>query len=191
MRPRQNRCTCIKYGCSRKSKVSCRPTTRRSSAKPISGGLAGWAQRFGEESPEQRAVRDGVGSGRDGEARTEERSLRLRSGSARQRKAERNETGCGRWCSHQRGENRRAHRCGQYRGAALRSGLKVETALRPACMEGVRRTPGLHPPPHAPQQSDESRVVARSEEHTSELQSLAYLVCRLLLETKNKLHSVT
>src|SRR2546423_6483985 len=25
----------------------------------------------------------------------------------------------------------------------------------------------------------------RSEEHTSELQSLAYLVCRLLLETKN------
>src|SRR2546425_8953392 len=28
----------------------------------------------------------------------------------------------------------------------------------------------------------------RSEEHTSELQSLAYLVCRLLLEKKNNLH---
>src|SRR5687767_15541967 len=28
-------------------------------------------------------------------------------------------------------------------------------------------------------------TVARSEEHTSELQSLAYLVCRLLLEKKN------
>src|SRR5687767_15497550 len=28
------------------------------------------------------------------------------------------------------------------------------------------------------------RVAARSEEHTSELQSLAYLVCRLLLEKK-------
>src|SRR5687767_15310005 len=27
----------------------------------------------------------------------------------------------------------------------------------------------------------------RSEEHTSELQSLAYLVCRLLLEKKNKI----
>src|SRR2546423_8374233 len=27
--------------------------------------------------------------------------------------------------------------------------------------------------------------LARSEEHTSELQSLAYLVCRLLLEKKN------
>src|SRR5687767_15761597 len=29
----------------------------------------------------------------------------------------------------------------------------------------------------------------RSEEHTSELQSLAYLVCRLLLEKKNTHHS--
>src|SRR2546425_5217049 len=29
----------------------------------------------------------------------------------------------------------------------------------------------------------------RSEEHTSELQSLAYLVCRLLLEKKKKKHS--
>src|SRR2546425_8180752 len=28
----------------------------------------------------------------------------------------------------------------------------------------------------------------RSEEHTSELQSLAYLVCRLLLEKKKKIH---
>src|SRR5687767_15306598 len=30
------------------------------------------------------------------------------------------------------------------------------------------------------------RVAQRSEEHTSELQSLAYLVCRLLLEKKKK-----
>src|SRR2546425_9206443 len=30
------------------------------------------------------------------------------------------------------------------------------------------------------------RSVGRSEEHTSELQSLAYLVCRLLLEKKKK-----
>src|SRR5687767_15667604 len=30
------------------------------------------------------------------------------------------------------------------------------------------------------------RTVTRSEEHTSELQSLAYLVCRLLLEKKKK-----
>src|SRR2546425_9668079 len=33
----------------------------------------------------------------------------------------------------------------------------------------------------------ESREVVRSEEHTSELQSLAYLVCRLLLEKKKKI----
>src|SRR2546425_3110355 len=32
----------------------------------------------------------------------------------------------------------------------------------------------------------EPRAAARSEEHTSELQSLAYLVCRLLLEKKKK-----
>src|SRR2546425_2660742 len=31
----------------------------------------------------------------------------------------------------------------------------------------------------------------RSEEHTSELQSLAYLVCRLLLEKKKKRHYAT
>src|SRR3712207_6964717 len=31
---------------------------------------------------------------------------------------------------------------------------------------------------------------ARSEEHTSELQSRQYLVCRLLLEKKKKLHSL-
>src|SRR5687767_15734405 len=41
---------------------------------------------------------------------------------------------------------------------------------------GARRVqPPLSPPP-------------RSEEHTSELQSLAYLVCRLLLEKKNNKH---
>src|SRR2546425_3994219 len=33
---------------------------------------------------------------------------------------------------------------------------------------------------------DEHRQPGRSEEHTSELQSLAYLVCRLLLEKKKK-----
>src|SRR2546425_3514238 len=32
-------------------------------------------------------------------------------------------------------------------------------------------------------------ALKRSEEHTSELQSLAYLVCRLLLEKKKKTHN--
>src|SRR2546425_7159160 len=34
------------------------------------------------------------------------------------------------------------------------------------------------------------RRLARSEEHTSELQSLAYLVCRLLLEKKKNHRSI-
>src|SRR3989441_4440633 len=38
----------------------------------------------------------------------------------------------------------------------------------------------------APQLSDWPAIGERSEEHTSELQSLAYLVCRLLLEKKKK-----
>src|SRR6266404_8270835 len=37
-----------------------------------------------------------------------------------------------------------------------------------------------------PETPDSPALEARSEEHTSELQSLAYLVCRLLLEKKKK-----
>src|SRR5205823_14874310 len=37
---------------------------------------------------------------------------------------------------------------------------------------------------------DDADALARSEEHTSELQSLAYLVCRLLLEKKKKNQSL-
>src|SRR2546425_9135340 len=42
-----------------------------------------------------------------------------------------------------------------------------------------RQRPALAPP----------TGVRRSEEHTSELQSLAYLVCRLLLEKKKDTHT--
>src|SRR2546425_6249954 len=48
-------------------------------------------------------------------------------------------------------------------------------ALRPRLRLGGRNTP-CHWPPCSGKR--------RSEEHTSELQSLAYLVCRLLLEKK-------
>src|SRR2546423_5839182 len=37
--------------------------------------------------------------------------------------------------------------------------------------------------------ASEAAIADRSEEHTSELQSLAYLVCRLLLEKKKTSHS--
>src|SRR5687767_15558595 len=50
---------------------------------------------------------------------------------------------------------------------------------------GDDRRPGMSDTEH-----DDVRLgaVRRSEEHTSELQSLAYLVCRLLLEKKKKKH---
>src|SRR5215203_4528081 len=41
-----------------------------------------------------------------------------------------------------------------------------------------------HPPPRSPQAT---AITGRSEEHTSELQSRQYLVCRLLLENKKKI----
>src|SRR2546425_7436510 len=46
-----------------------------------------------------------------------------------------------------------------------------------------RLDPGVRDPAGRPHQ--------RSEEHTSELQSLAYLVCRLLLEKKKKRRTQT
>src|SRR2546425_5724538 len=48
--------------------------------------------------------------------------------------------------------------------------------------------PTLHPPARDPTPGKEAcdHIRGRSEEHTSELQSLAYLVCRLLLEKKKK-----
>src|SRR5712672_152529 len=44
--------------------------------------------------------------------------------------------------------------------------------------------PDIYAPPPPPTYL--RRQLERSEEHTSELQSLAYLVCRLLLEKKKK-----
>src|SRR2546426_4310258 len=44
--------------------------------------------------------------------------------------------------------------------------------------------------PSTPRLRRRSRLLARSEEHTSELQSPCNLVCRLLLEKKKKLDSL-
>src|SRR2546425_8019392 len=62
-----------------------------------------------------------------------------------------------------RGRRRGARRPGASREIARGVRRRAERALRPARTRGPR-----------------------SEEHTSELQSLAYLVCRLLLEKKKK-----
>src|SRR2546425_2495811 len=52
--------------------------------------------------------------------------------------------------------------------------------LRRISSSGARRRPSVM------SSSADTPSTSRSEEHTSELQSLAYLVCRLLLEKKKK-----
>src|ERR1035438_1956638 len=49
-----------------------------------------------------------------------------------------------------------------------------------------RKAAGSHPPHPARAGTRSSDPALRSEEHTSELQSLRHLVCRLLLEKKKK-----
>src|SRR2546425_4093213 len=53
------------------------------------------------------------------------------------------------------------------------------------CAEN-RHTPRASRPCGGPCVARSGGAMSRSEEHTSELQSLAYLVCRLLLEKKKK-----
>src|SRR3712207_8653761 len=59
-----------------------------------------------------------------------------------------------------------------------------------ATVEKTGYTAALPEPPAAEAEpaadDDPSRLLRRSEEHTSELQSRQYLVCRLLLEKKKK-----
>src|SRR2546425_3452169 len=68
------------------------------------------------------------------------------------------------------------------------------TLFRSGCERPHKRPrPSFHDassPRHGSQEAhllSQWPALSRSEEHTSELQSLAYLVCRLLLEKKKKL----
>src|SRR3712207_7420829 len=66
----------------------------------------------------------------------------------------------------------------------------LEAAKRLGETESVRVSPtllALHALPPEYRENREGFVDLRSEEHTSELQSRQYLVCRLLLEKKQKL----
>src|SRR3712207_8611639 len=67
-------------------------------------------------------------------------------------------------------------------GQRLRRDLDIEGARR----EGHRREAAAG----AADGGTEGDPVERSEEHTSELQSRQYLVCRLLLEKKKKISSI-
>src|SRR5205823_8836464 len=75
--------------------------------------------------------------------------------------------------------NRRAH-CGNHRCAGSRAQHRRSPS---ASCRGLRR---LLCRAHTPNVDRYGFDIERSEEHTSELQSLAYLVCRLLLEKKKK-----
>src|SRR5687767_15442344 len=68
--------------------------------------------------------------------------------------------------------DRALHRGGRIRIHVRAPPSRGDEARRPGA-QGARR-------PH------DLQLPRRSEEHTSELQSLAYLVCRLLLEKKKK-----
>src|SRR3712207_8148035 len=77
-------------------------------------------------------------------------------------------------------------------GAALHGRGGAGRRRRPAAgSNGGRRTPVARRPRRG-RVRPERRGPAdpRSEEHTSELQSRQYLVCRLLLEKKNKIYNI-
>src|SRR3712207_7249363 len=63
---------------------------------------------------------------------------------------------------------------------------KDSTTTGSGCLQSTHRTRG-----EKPKDTIDSHVSKRrSEEHTSELQSRQYLVCRLLLEKKKNIHPV-
>src|SRR2546425_7310992 len=79
-------------------------------------------------------------------------------------------------------------------GARRRKRRTHRAALLLGHSHGHRLPEGAvqHPPePRPPQRRRLDLPKRRSEEHTSELQSLAYLVCRLLLEKKKKKNKMT
>src|SRR5687767_15446879 len=64
--------------------------------------------------------------------------------------------------------------------------VEVVELLQRLDQQEVDREPDRAAPVRVAAEETRRRLAGRSEEHTSELQSLAYLVCRLLLEKKNK-----
>src|SRR3712207_7498890 len=74
------------------------------------------------------------------------------------------------------------------RRAAHRAGAR---GVRVPGAEVLRGLPGLHPPLGVAPAPRSVPGGGRSEEHTSELQSRQYLVCRLLLEKKKAYICVT
>src|SRR2546425_7704499 len=70
----------------------------------------------------------------------------------------------------------------------FRSVVPDEARILTHCNAGALATAGYGTALGVIRGAVEQGKRVRSEEHTSELQSLAYLVCRLLLEKKKKKH---
>src|SRR5205085_3826559 len=67
---------------------------------------------------------------------------------------------------------------------SVRSRLPLAIFRHRCGAHGMRTRGRVHPDPR--EEDQDVRVLERSEEHTSELQSQSNLVCRLLLEKKKK-----
>src|SRR5205823_14699641 len=76
--------------------------------------------------------------------------------------------------------------CGQDHGCRPREIPVRPRSRRPHDSDGVRFLGGGR----KGSRRNRTPSLSRSEEHTSELQSLAYLVCRLLLEKKKKVTDI-
>src|SRR3989442_5960210 len=75
-----------------------------------------------------------------------------------------------------------------FRSCGSRTGGFAQPPEPAARSRGPRS--GTHRPRSATSRSDDAYRIARSEEHTSELQSRPHLVCRLLLEKIETQHDV-
>src|SRR3712207_7543741 len=73
-----------------------------------------------------------------------------------------------------------------FRSAQGRYGLRPVAVAQVPDERGDAREDQRRQKRHASARAECHRVCLRSEEHTSELQSRQYLVCRLLLEKKKK-----
>src|SRR5687768_17680182 len=69
---------------------------------------------------------------------------------------------------------------------SLHDALPISRARRPRTSTTRRSPPSARPRSSRARRTAGSSAQARSEEHTSELQSRLHLVCRLLLEKKKK-----
>src|SRR2546426_3723972 len=89
-----------------------------------------------------------------------------------------------------RDARRECEEYGAFHGIEIRRAGPPRPAARPAsghCARSLQGASGAqHPDPHHAAAALRARARARSEEHTSELQSPCNLVCRLLLEKKKR-----